>query len=58
MNNAAKKIPEGEDGSVPPRVLAGIVNDGSFCDDEVAVEYLRRIAACHGTTVEPPWPRW
>jgi hypothetical protein len=32
-------------GAVPPRVLAGIVNDGSYCDDPLASEYFGGVLA-------------
>jgi hypothetical protein len=40
LENAAAKANLDESGSVPPRVAWTILNDGSWCDDPVMVEYL------------------
>jgi hypothetical protein len=32
-------------GAVPPRVLRGIIDDGSFCDDELSAEYFGGVLA-------------
>ena len=47
FESANRKLGEGVDpnGSVPPRVLKGVVLDGSFCDDEVAAEYFGGVLA-------------
>lgn len=34
-----------EEGSVSPKILKGIVNEGSFCDDEVTFEYFAGVLA-------------
>ena len=34
-----------EAGEVPPRVLRGIVNEGAFCEDEIAAGYLGGVLA-------------
>lgn len=34
-----------EEGSVPPKIYRGVVNEGSFCDDEVAAEYFGGVLA-------------
>jgi hypothetical protein len=36
-------------GGVPPRVLAGIINEGSYCDNPLAVEYLGGVLASSRT---------
>jgi hypothetical protein len=38
-------------GSVPPRVLAGIINEGSYYDDPLATEYLGGVLASSRTEV-------
>ena len=47
VENAAKKLPPDADpeGAVAPRVLARIIADGSFCEDDVGVEYLGGVMA-------------
>jgi hypothetical protein len=47
FSKAAKKLgPRMEiPGSVPPRVLEGVVNNGSFCDDELVAEYFGGVLA-------------
>ena len=45
FENAGTKLRNPEDGSVPPRVLRQVVNDGSFCDDQLFVEYFGGILA-------------
>lgn len=40
---------ESTEGSVPPKVLKAIVNDGSYNDDEVALEYLGGVLASSKT---------
>ena len=32
-------------GEVPPRVLKAVLNEGSFCDDELAAEYFGGVLA-------------
>ena len=34
-----------QDGKVPPKILKGILDDGSFCDDSLAAEYFGGILA-------------
>jgi hypothetical protein len=34
-----------EPGAVPPKLLKGILDEGSYCDDELAAEYLAGIMA-------------
>lgn len=36
-------------GEVPPRVLKAVVNEGSFCEDELAVEYFGGVLASSRT---------
>jgi len=38
-------------GAVPPRVLAGVVNDGSYRDDRLAIEYFGGVLASSRTPV-------
>src|SRR6266496_693093 len=38
-------------GSVPPKVLKGILDDGSFCDDELSAEYFGGVLASSRTGV-------
>ncbi|MDQ3951852.1 MAG: hypothetical protein M3279_02635 [Actinomycetota bacterium] len=47
VEKAGQKLPPDTDpeGAVPPRVLARIIADGSFCEDTVAVEYLGGVMA-------------
>jgi hypothetical protein len=40
-----------EPGVVPPRVLAGILNEGSYCDDPLAAEYLGGVLASSRSTI-------
>ena len=52
FSNAAAKL--GDDqldapGQVPPRVLRTVMNDGSYCEDAVAVEYLGGVLASSRT---------
>lgn len=44
---AAKKLGDkiNEEGSVPPKVLKGILDEASFCDDELAAEYFGGVLA-------------
>ncbi len=34
-----------EDGTVPPKVLKGILDEGSFCDDHISAEYFGGVLA-------------
>jgi hypothetical protein len=47
FKKAAKKLGPKMDtsGSVPPRVVEGVVNGGSFCDDELGAEYFGGVLA-------------
>jgi hypothetical protein len=36
-------------GEVPPRVLKAVLNEGSFCDDELAAEYFGGVLASSRT---------
>lgn len=47
VDNAVRKLPDGAhpEGGVPPRVLARVIADGSFCEDPVAIEYLGGVMA-------------
>lgn len=38
-------------GSVPPKVLKGILDDGSFCDDQLSAEYFGGVLASSRTGV-------
>ena len=38
-----------DDGQVPPRVLKGILDEGSYCDDELVVEYFGGVLASSRT---------
>lgn len=51
FENAAKKLGEKieEPGSVPPRVLKEILNEGSYCDDELTAEYFGGVLASSRT---------
>lgn len=40
-----------EPGRVPPRVLKGILDDGSFCDDELTAEYFGGVLASSRSSV-------
>ena len=39
------------EGSVPPRVLKGILDDGSFCEDRLGAEYFGGVLASSRSTV-------
>jgi hypothetical protein len=41
----AKQRATGREGDVPPRVAHRVVDDGSYCDDELMVEYLGGLLA-------------
>ena len=45
--NATKKVGDGIDkpGAVPPKVLYGILSEGSFCDDLFVGEYMGGVLA-------------
>ena len=51
LKNATDKASDrlDEPGAVPPRVLRDIVNDGSFSDDPIAVEYFGGVLASSRT---------
>ena len=51
--SAERKLGEriDEEGSVPPRVLKGILSEGSYCDDELTVEYFGGILASSRSSV-------
>lgn len=51
--SAERKLGEriNEEGSVPPRVLKGILDEGSFCDDELTVEYFGGILASSRSSI-------
>lgn len=51
FRNAEEKLGENIDspGHVPPKVLKTIINEGSYCEDEVAVEYFGGILASSRT---------
>ncbi len=54
FSNAAKKLGsklENEKGTVPPKVLKGIIDDGSFCDDFLATEYFGGVLASSRTGI-------
>jgi hypothetical protein len=38
-------------GAVPPKVLRGILDDGSFCDDQLAAEYFGGVLASSRTNI-------
>lgn len=40
-----------EEGAVPPKVLKGILDEGSFCDDELSAEYFGGVLASSRTGV-------
>ena len=39
-----------EDGSVPPRVLNGILNEGAFCEDLLTAEYFSGVLTSSRTS--------
>lgn len=45
VRKAHQKAEVGDRGEVPPRVAHQILNDGSFCDDELMAEYLGGVLA-------------
>lgn len=51
VQNAAEKAGDrlNEPGAVPPRVLRDVVNDGSFNEDEISVEYFGGVLASSRT---------
>ncbi|KXO12454.1 hypothetical protein AKG98_3647 [Moritella sp. JT01] len=51
FSKAEEKLGENIDspGHVPPKVLKTIINEGSYCDDEVAVDYFGGILASSRT---------
>src|SRR5262245_56683283 len=51
--HATKLLGDGIDApsSVPPRVLKGILEDGSFCDDELSAEYFGGVLASSRTGI-------
>jgi len=54
FSNAALKLGERlntEKGSVPPKVLKGIINEGSYCDDFLAIEYFGGVLASSRTGI-------
>jgi hypothetical protein len=53
FDNAQKKLGDriNSPGAVPPRVLAGILNDGSYRDDKVATEYYGGVLASSRTEI-------
>lgn len=50
---AARRLGDGIDevGSVPPKILKGILDEGSFCDDELAAEYFGGVLASSRSNV-------
>lgn len=53
LENAASKLDSGPDerGAVPLRVAARLLEEGSYCDDDIMVEYLGGVLASARTTV-------
>ena len=53
FSKAQKRIGKDMDdgGSVPPRVLKEILDEGSFCDDEISAEYFGGVLASSRTSV-------
>ena len=51
FSNTTKKLEDklDEPGQVPPKVLKAILNDGSYCDDAVSVEYFGGVLASSRT---------
>ena len=51
FSNASAKLGDqlNTPGQVPPRVLKTVMNDGSYCEDPVAVEYLGGVLASSRT---------
>ncbi len=51
FSNAEKKLGENIDtsGHVPPKILKTIVNEGSYCEDEVVIDYFGGILASSRT---------
>ncbi|NVK74738.1 MAG: hypothetical protein HWE24_14810 [Oceanospirillaceae bacterium] len=51
FSNAEEKLGKNIDssGQVPPKVLKAIINEGSYCEDEVAVDYFGGILASSRT---------
>lgn len=47
LSNAIRKLGDEieKPGEVPPRVLRGILNEGAFCENEIAAEYLGGVLA-------------
>jgi len=54
FDNAVRKLGRKIEieGSVPPKVLKGILNDGSFVDDELAREYFAGVLASSRSSVQ------
>lgn len=53
FENARKKLGDAidKDGAVPPKVLKGILNEGQFCDDELAADYFGGVLASSRTEI-------
>ncbi len=53
FENAKKRLGSkiDENGAVPPKVLKAILDDGSFCDDELAAEYFGGVLASSRTEI-------
>lgn len=53
FENAQKRLGSkiDENGTVPPKVLKAILDDGSFCDDELAAEYFGGVLASSRTEI-------
>ena len=54
LSNTEKKLGERVDspGRIPPKVLKTIINEGSYADDEIAVEYFGGVMASSRTAVD------
>lgn len=54
LSNTEKKLGRKVDspGRVPPKVLKTIINEGSYADDDIAVEYFGGVLASSRTVVE------
>ena len=53
FSNAEKKLGDKLDrpGQVPPKVLKTIINEGSYCDDDITVEYFGGVLASSRTEI-------
>lgn len=54
FENAGKKLGSRieDPGRIPPKILKGILHEGSFCEDEVGAEYFGGVLASSKTEIE------